>query len=262
MKIPIYQVDAFAGARFAGNPAAVCPLESWIYDPTLHDIAAENNAPATAFIVPRGAGFEIRWFTPAIELPLCGHGTLAAGFVALHHLVPERDEVRFASPSGELRVARDGERLALELPRYDAKPIAARPELAAALGAIPAALYATDRNLLAVFDDAAAVDELAPDGARLAALDPRGVIVTAPGGAFGCDFVSRFFAASHGGAEDPVTGSAHCVLAPYWATRLKRDSLFAKQISKRGGEIWCELGPRSVTLKGKVAPYLVGEIDV
>lgn len=261
MKLTLYQVDAFSKTVFGGNPAAVCPLESWLYDATLQQIAAENNLSETAFFAPRDGEFEIRWFTPVEEVPLCGHATLASGWVVLHALEPGRPSVRFASKSGELAVHRDGDRLAMKLPRLDPLPAIAPATLAPALGARPREVLATEHKLLCVFERADEVADLAPDMAALARLD-RSVCVTAPGGAFGCDFVSRFFAPRSGIPEDPVTGSAHCLLTPYWANKLKRDSLFAKQISKRGGEIWCQLGERDVTLAGYVAPYLVGEIEV
>jgi PhzF family phenazine biosynthesis protein len=261
MKIPMYQVDAFARAVFSGNPAAVCPLETWIYDATMQQIAAENNLSETAFIVPKRGEFEIRWFTPLEEVPLCGHATLASGWVILHALQPNRPEVRFFSASGELRVTRDGERLAMALPRRDPEPLAAPPTLATALGAAPREVLAGGEQYVCVYDDAATVAALRPDFAAVAALD-RKVCVTAPGDGYGCDFVSRFFAPGAGVPEDPVTGSAHCRLVPYWAERLKRDSLFAKQISKRGGEIWCKLEPKQVILTGDATLYFVGAIDV
>jgi PhzF family phenazine biosynthesis protein len=263
MKIPVFAVDAFAKQRFTGNPAAVCALEGWIYDRTLQAIAAENNLPATAFIVPQRGEYEIRWFTPTAEIDLCGHGTLAAGHVVLTHLAPARPAVRFFSKSGELVVRRAGDKLAVALPRLDPVPCALPAELVAALGATPRAILATRTKLLVELARAEEVARLAPDFARLARLDGGpGVIVTAPGEGFACDFVSRYFTPASGHDEDWVTGSAHCVLVPYWAAQLKKDSLFAKQISKRSGEIWCELGRREVTLSAYVTPFLVGEIDV
>jgi len=261
MKIPIYQVDAFSKTVFGGNPAAVCPLDSWLYDATLQHIAAENNLSETAFLVPRAGEYEIRWFTPVVEVPLCGHATLASGWVVLNALDPKRPAVRFFGKSGELVVARDGDKLAMKLPRYDPLPAIAPASLVPALGEKPREILATEHKLLCVYDGAESIVDMRPDMTALARLD-RSVCVTAPGGAFGCDFVSRFFAPASGIPEDPVTGSAHCLLTPYWAKQLKRDSLFAKQISKRGGEIWCLLGDRDVTLTGHVAPYLVGEIEV
>jgi PhzF family phenazine biosynthesis protein len=262
MKLTMFQVDAFTRTVFGGNPAAVVPLESWIYDSTMQSIAAENNLSETAFIVPRGGEFEIRWFTPVQEVELCGHATLASGFVVLHHLAPKRELVRFACKAGELQVARDGDRLAMQLPRWAPGPVDAPPSLAEALGAAPRTTLAYGSKYLCVYDDGAEVAALKPDFATLAKLDRYGVIATAPGDAHECDFVSRFFAPAAGVDEDPVTGSAHCLLVPYWAERLKRDSLFGKQISKRGGEIWCRLGDTTVTLTGHVAPYFVGEIEV
>jgi PhzF family phenazine biosynthesis protein len=265
MKIALYQVDAFSRTVFGGNPAAVCPLESWIYDSTMQKIAAENALSETAFIVPAGAEWEIRWFTPLQEVELCGHATLASGHVVLTHLQPKRQIVRFASKSGELAVARDGDRLSMTLPRWEPTPVAASPSLAAALGKPPREILGHGSKYLCVYDNASDVAALRPDMAALAALDQEGrygVCVTAPGAEFECDFVSRFFAPAAGIPEDPVTGSAHCLLTPYWANALSRSSLYAKQLSARGGELWCSLGEREVRIAGHVAPYLVGEIDV
>ena len=264
MKIPLYQVDSFARRPFAGNPAAVCALESWIYDVTLQQIASENNMPATAFIVPRKDEFEIRWFSPVREIELCGHGTLAAGWVALTHLVPKRQVVRFSWRAGELRVERDpvaDGRLTLALPRRSpAPPTALPPALTSALGHAPDLVLTSGTSWLCVYDDAKSVANLTPDFAALRA-NELSVIATASGGAYDCDFVSRYFAPAHGHDEDAVTGSAHCLLVPYWADKLKRDSLFAKQISERGGELWCRLAQKDVFLSGYVAPYFVGELD-
>ena len=263
MKIPIYQVDAFSRVAFGGNPAAVCPLDSWIYDVMMQKIAAENALSETAFIVPRGDEWEIRWFTPVQEVELCGHATLASGYVALTHLTPKREVVRFASKSGELSVARDGDRLSMVLPRYEPAPVETPPPaLARALGKVPAATLGYGSKYLCVYESATDVAALVPDFAMLRTLDRYGVIVTAPGAERECDFVSRFFAPAAGVDEDPVTGSAHCLLAPFWARELGRATLYAKQISRRGGELWCSLSGDSVTLAGYVAPYLVGEIDV
>jgi PhzF family phenazine biosynthesis protein len=263
MKLPMYQVDAFSRSVFGGNPAAVCPLTAWLDDAVMQRIAAENALSETAFFVPRDGEFAIRWFTPGREVELCGHATLASAYVVLRYLEPARQAVRFASQSGELRVARDGERLAMALPRKDPSPVAASPALVGALRAEPRAVLAEGQKYLCVFDDAATVAGLRPDFAALTTLDRYGVIATAPGdGAPEADFVSRFFAPAAGVPEDPVTGSAHCLLVPYWAARLDKRSLFARQISARGGELWCTLGEREVTLAGHVAPYLVGEIEV
>jgi len=263
MKLPIYQVDAFARTVFGGNPAAVVPLESWLYDTTMQQIAAENALSETAFIVPKGNEWEIRWFTPVQEVELCGHATLASGWVVLTHLQPRREVVRFASKSGELSVARAGDRLAMELPRWMPEPVAAPPPaLARALGRAPTETLAHGSKYFCVYESASDVAALQPDFAALRTLDRYGVIATAPGAERECDFVSRFFAPGAGVDEDPVTGSAHCLLVPYWGRVLNRSTLYGKQISARGGEIWCTLGKDAVTLAGHVAPYLVGEIEV
>ena len=229
----------------------------------MQHIAAENALSETAFVVPRGDEWEIRWFTPLQEVELCGHATLAAGYVVLTHLSPKREVVRFASKSGELVVARDGDRLAMSLPRWEPAPVAAPPPaLAAALGRPPREVLGHGSKYVCVYDSAAEVEALAPDFTRLRGLDRYGVSVTAPGAERECDFVSRFFAPGAGVDEDPVTGSAHCLLVPYWARVLGRSSLYAKQISARGGELWCTLASDAVRLTGYVAPYLVGDIEV
>jgi PhzF family phenazine biosynthesis protein len=262
MKIRMFQIDAFARRVFSGNPAAVCPLASWLPDATMQAIAAENNLSETAFFVPCEGEFDIRWFTPVQEVELCGHATLASGFVVLHVLEPARDKVRFASRSGPLTVRRDGDRLALSLPRQTPTPVTPPPALATALGRAPTEVYGYGSKYLCVYDDAADVAALRPDFAALTRLDRYGVIATAPGNAGDCDFVSRFFAPGAGVPEDPVTGSAHSLLVPYWAARLGRDALFARQISKRGGELWCSLDERSVTLSGYATLYFAGDAEV
>lgn len=258
MEIPLFQIDAFTSRVFGGNPAAVCPLQSWLPDETLQAIAAENNLSETAFFVPRGADYDLRWFTPAIEVDLCGHATLATGALVLERLAPGRASVRFHTRSGVLDVVREGGRLAMDFPARPAEPAPADPRVAEALGRQPASLLRAERDYLAVFADEDEVQALAPDQARLAALDRLGMIATAPGR--GVDFVSRFFAPRMGVPEDPVTGSAHCTLVPYWAARLKKHSLSARQISARGGELNCELAGDRVKLKGQAAFYLEGTI--
>jgi len=273
MRIPIYQVDAFTGAVFAGNPAAVCPLERWLDERLMRAIAAENNLSETAFFVPAAGGkradggfpgagggaYDIRWFTPAAEIDLCGHATLASAFVVFHWLDPTRTSVTFHSKSGPLVVERGGDLLAMEFPSRPAGPCAAPAGLAAALGAAPLETLLS-RDLLAVFAGEAEVRALQPDFARIKALGFHAVIVTAPGS--DCDFVSRFFAPAVGVPEDPVTGSAHCTLVPYWARRLGKRTLHARQVSARGGELFCEdLGER-VILAGHAAPFLEGTIEV
>jgi predicted PhzF superfamily epimerase YddE/YHI9 len=263
MRLPIFQVDAFASRVFAGNPAAVCPLEAWLPAATMQSIAEENNLSETVFFVPdndKGA-YRIRWFTPTTEIDLAGHPTLAAAFVIFEHLDRSVDIVRFRTRHDDaLVVAREGELLTLDFP---ARPATARPDLlpalAEGLGEQPEEALAA-RDGVAVFANAAQVSRLRPDLARLAALDVMGVIATAPGS--DCDFVSRFFAPKVGVPEDPVTGSAHCTLVPYWAARLARKTLFARQISARGGELWCEDRGARVGISGRAVLYLEGTIVI
>lgn len=257
MKIPCYQVDAFASAVFRGNPAAVCPLAAWLPDATLQNIAAENNLSETAFTVPRGDEFELRWFTPTLEMDLCGHATLAAAFVLFMEQKISSDAIRFHSRSGILTVTRDNDILTLDFPARPPQPIAVPETLANGLGARPASTLRS-RDYLAVFDSAETVQALTPDFATLKSLDCLGIIVTAPGADY--DFVSRFFAPAAGVDEDPVTGSAHCTLIPYWAQRLGKNKFCARQISRRGGELFCELAGDRVRIGGKAVLYLRGEI--
>ncbi|MET4701905.1 PhzF family phenazine biosynthesis protein [Constrictibacter sp. MBR-5] len=260
MSIPIYQVDAFADRVFGGNPAAVCPLETWLPDAVMQAIAAENNLSETAFFVPRGDDYDLRWFTPGVEVDLCGHATLGSAWVIFNRLAPERSVVRFHTRSGILTVKRDGDSLAMDLPANPAKPCDDAPGLLEALGATPAEVLTTRDHFVAVFPTQAEVRDLAPDFGRMAALDRWAVMVTAPGD--DVDFVSRFFAPRKGVPEDPVTGSAHCVLTPFWAARLGRNELTARQISRRGGSLRCRLLGDRVELVGRVAPYLQGTIDI
>jgi PhzF family phenazine biosynthesis protein len=260
MKIRLFQIDAFASRLFAGNPAAVVPLEQWLDDATLQAIAAENNLSDTAFFVGAHGAYEIRWMTPSQEVDLCGHATLASGWVVMNELEPGRREVEFRSRSGPLRVQARGERLALDFPSQPPQPADdARPLLAQALGRAPSLLLAA-RAYLAVFDSEAEVRGLQPDMARTARLDRHGVIVTAAGS--DCDFVSRFFVPGAGVPEDPVTGSAHCTLVPYWSKRLGKPRLFARQVSKRGGELWCEDRGERVEIAGHAVKFLEGVIEL
>ena len=259
MRLPLYQVDAFAGRVFAGNPAAVSPLERWLDDATLQAIAAENYLSETAFILREGDDWGIRWFTPAQEIDLCGHATLASGFVVFHHLDPMAPAVVFGSKSGPLGVLRDGDRLSLDFP---ARPPVACPRPAAldrALGRAAREVLRA-RDYLAVFDREEDVRALAPAMEHVAALDSLGLIATAPGRE--ADFVSRFFAPRAGVPEDPVTGSAHCTLIPYWSARLGRRKLHALQLSRRGGELWCEDRGERVSIGGRAVRYLEGTIEV
>lgn len=259
MKLPLWQLDAFTARRFGGNPAAVVPLPHWLPDEMLQAVAAENNLAETAYLVAQGDDFAIRWFTPTAEVPLCGHATLASAWVVLNRLEPGRARVTFHSRSGPLTVVRAGERLALDFPAIGVEPAAAHPALAAALGATPRALF-QGLQWLVEFDTEADVRRLAPDFAALGKLDMQGVIATAPG--HDCDFVSRFFAPAIGIPEDPVTGAAHSRLVPHWARRLGKPALFARQVSARGGELWCELQGERVVMAGHAVPYLEGTIEV
>lgn len=259
IRIPLYQLDAFADRVFAGNPAAVCPLESWLPDATLQSIAIENALSETAFLVGGGGRYRLRWFTPGAEVDLCGHATLAAASVVFETLEPGRTRVVFDSLSGELAVERDGELLALDFPSRPPAPCGEIPGLSGALGRAPLELLAS-RDLLAVYASEEDVRALAPDFAALSRIDTFAVIATAPGR--DCDFVSRFFAPRVGVPEDPVTGSAHCTLAPYWAARLGKRSLRARQVSARGGELACELRGERVRIAGRVVRYLEGTITL
>lgn len=262
MRLPIYQLDSFASRRFAGNPAAVVPLESWLADEAMQAIAQENNLSETAFLVKQGARYALRWFTPALEADLCGHATLAAAWIVFHRLEPERQSVDFETRwAGRLTVARQATMLAMDFPAWPPAPIAPFPALERALGAVPSALLKGKRDHLAVFDSAEAVARIRPDFQALRALDVDGAIVTAPGDR-DCDFVSRFFSPKGGIDEDPVTGSAHCSLVPYWAARLGKRALRARQISRRGGELSCTFKGERVEIAGEVVPYLEGWIEV
>lgn len=259
MRIPIYQVDAFTDRLFAGNPAAVCPLESWLPDATMQAIAAENNLSETAFLIAAGERYLLRWFTPLLEVDLCGHATLASGFVVLQVIEPGRAEVVFETRSGRLEVARNGGLLEMDLPAYPPSPAEAPPGLFEALGRDCEAVLAAN-YLMAVFPDEHTVRNLKPDFGAMARAGIDEVVVTAPGA--DCDLVSRFFAPGYGIDEDPVTGSAHCTLVPYWANRLGKKRLHARQLSRRGGELHCELRGERVSIAGAAALYLEGEIEV
>jgi PhzF family phenazine biosynthesis protein len=260
MKLRLVQVDAFASRVFAGNPAAVVPLESWLDDPTLQGIATENNLSETAFLVGGKGDYEIRWMTPAAEVDLCGHATLASAWVVFHELDPGRTEVVFQSKSGPLSVVARGERLVLDFPSRPPAPADTLVEpLGEALGALPSSALSS-RDLVAVYEHEADVRALAPDMEKVAAFDCTGVIATAPGDA--CEFVSRFFAPAVGIPEDPVTGSAHCTLVPYWAERLGETLLHARQISPRGGDLYCELRGDRVEIAGHAVKYLDGTIEI
>lgn len=259
MNIAIYQVDAFSKRIFAGNPAAVCPLEEWLPDDQLQTIAAENNLAETAYFVKNHNGYHLRWFTPTMEVDLCGHATLASAFVILTKLTPSEEIVRFETKSGALAVTREGDRYSLDFPSRPALECQPDPNLAKALGGKPEAILGA-RDYLVVYGSEAEVRALKPNMELLQTIDRFAVIVTAPG--MQCDFVSRFFAPKAGINEDPVTGSAHCTLIPYWSKRLGKTSLHALQVSPRGGEIWCEdCGPR-VRITGQAVCFLEGSITL
>lgn len=259
MKLPLYQIDAFTGRLFGGNPAAVVPLDEWLPDATLAAIAAENNLAETAFVIPRLEVVPLRWFTPEMEVDLCGHATLASAHVLLRYYRPAASQVVFDTRSGELPVARDGDLLRMDFPARPGTHEAVTGDLATALGRRPRETYRA-RDLMAVFDSEAEVRDLQPDFQRIAALGAFAVIATAPGDKV--DFVSRFFAPRAGIPEDPATGSSHCTLVPYWSARLDKDKLHARQLSARGGELYCELRDDRVVIGGRTVEYLRGEIDL
>lgn len=263
MHLPLFQIDAFAERVFQGNPAAVCPLEAWLPEALMQAIAAENNLSETAFCVPEGEGYGLRWFTPLKEIDLCGHATLATAHVLFEHLGFAGAEIVFSTRSGALRVTRAGDRLAMDFPAKAVEPCAAPAALIEGLGRMPLEVYG-GRDYLAVFADAAEVRALTPDPRRLAELDRHGVIVTAPGGAEDgdVDFVSRFFVPKFGVDEDPVTGSAHCSLTPFWAARLGKATLEARQVSRRGGRLQCTLAGERVILRGRAVTYMAATIEV
>jgi PhzF family phenazine biosynthesis protein len=261
MRTPIFQVDAFTTRRFAGNPAAVMPLASFLADSVLQAIAAENNLAETAFLVPDGEDYRLRWFTPTTEVPLCGHATLASAAVVMERLEPGRGSVVFHSASGPLPVKRTETGYVMNFPVRLSEPVPAPPELAAALGVVPVEVWVDAFNFLAVLESAQVVRALSPDFAAVARLDRGGVIVTAPGDE-SYDLVSRYFAPAKGIPEDPVTGGAHCALVPFWAKRLGKAELRAFQASRRGGEILCRLVHDRVELEGSCVFYLEGEATI
>ena len=260
MQIPIYQVDAFAKRLFGGNPAAVCPLNEWLPDDKLQSIALENNLAETAYFVRDGDGkYKLRWFTPAVEVDLCGHATLASAFVIFTELDHGCNEARFQTRSGELVVTREGGLLSMDFPSRPPGEVSFPPELVDALGGSPEAVLGA-RDYLVVYRTEAEVRALKPNMDVLTQLDLFAVIVTAPGD--DVDFVSRFFAPKQGIPEDPVTGSAHCTLTPYWSQRLGKKSLHGRQVSPRGGEVWCtDCGDR-VRIAGNAVKFLTGVIEV
>jgi predicted PhzF superfamily epimerase YddE/YHI9 len=257
MKLPYYQVDAFTKRPFSGNPAGVCLLEQWTDEASLQRISGENNLSETAFLVAKGQEYELRWFTPTMEVDLCGHATLASAFVLFTELKHKGSEVTFHTRSGVMHAEWDGEKVMLDFPSRPGKASAAPPALMDGLGYIPQEVRKS-RDYLAVLGDEEDVRALSPDFPKLATLDCLGVIATAAGKEV--DFVSRFFAPGAGLNEDPVTGSAHCTLIPYWAEKLGKQTMVARQLSQRGGTIFCENRGERVGIGGHAVLYSRAEL--
>jgi len=261
VNVPIYQLDAFTDRRFSGNPAAVMVLDEYADDDALQMIAAENNLAETAFLVADGADYRLRWFTPTVEVPLCGHATLASAAVVMERLAPQRRQVVFHSASGPLSVERTDTGYVMNFPARPSEPVSPPSALVDALGVCPLEVAADQFNYLALLESADQVRRLEPDQAAVVKLDRAGLIVTAPGYA-DYDFVSRYFAPAKGIPEDPVTGGAHCALAPYWAKRLNKTAFRAFQASRRGGTILCRLVGNRVELEGNCVFYLEGRAEI
>lgn len=258
-ELTLYQVDAFTDAVFGGNPAAVCPLEAWLPDATMQAIAAENNLAETAFFVPDGAGYHLRWFTPTVEVDLCGHATLASAYVIATYIDAAAETIRFDSASGPLTVTRAGEVFTLDFPTHKPEPFDDGGAVAEALGVEPQEVMKAVK-LMAVLADESEVRAAAPDLEKVKALPGDGLIITSAGDSV--DFVSRYFAPHAGIPEDSVTGSAHVVLTPYWAARLGKSTLEAQQVSARLGKLKVEDRGERTLISGTVAPYLEGRIRV
>jgi PhzF family phenazine biosynthesis protein len=259
MDIRFYHIDAFADRVFAGNPAGVCFLNAWIEDPLLQSIAAENNLPETAFLVPADSHYELRWFTPKVEIDLCGHGTLASAFAVFEYVNPDARQVSFQTKSGRLMVERQGDLLIMDFPARRPEPCQPPAQINKIMGIAPAQTLRS-RDLVVVYENEDNVRRLKPDLTGVAALDCFGLIATSPGKK--SDFVSRFFAPAAGIPEDPVTGSSHCTLIPYWSERLGKKELHALQLSERGGELFCIDRGERVSIGGRAVTYLSGTIRV
>ncbi len=261
MKLPIYQVDAFTDQLFGGNPAAVVPLKEWLSAPEMQKIAAENNLAETAFFIPQGENFELRWFTPELEIDLCGHATLATAHLLFTELGYKNDVIHFHTlKAGTLTVTNNKDLYTLDFPSRPPQPCKIADELLAAIGGPEPIEVLSSRDHLLVFENEATILALKPNFAAMLKLDTMGVIVTAQGDH--SDFVSRFFIPAAGINEDPVTGSTHCNLIPYWAEKLGKNQLHAFQVSGRRGELWCELKGDRVLMSGKAVTYLKGEIYI
>lgn len=259
MKIPFYQVDAFAARVFTGNPAAICPLTEWLPNETLQAIAMENNLAETAYFVGEGDSYHLRWFTPSVEVDLCGHATLASAFILMEHLGYQNSTVKFQTLSGELTVTREGSLYTLDFPSRPPRRAEVTTKIVNAIGTDPAEFWQA-RDMMAVMDTEQQVRAANPDLAVMSQLDSFALMLTAPG--TDCDFVCRFFAPRQGIPEDPATGSAHCTLVPYWAEKLGKNKLHARQLSQRGGEFWCELQGDRVKIAGHAVLFATGEIHI
>jgi len=260
MQIKLFQVDAFTNETFKGNPAAVCPLDTWLPDDLMQQIAAENNLSETAFFVKKGNFFEIRWFTPTIEVDLCGHATLATAHVLFNHLNYESDIIFLKSKSGDLRVKKTKDLLWLDFPAGFCEKVGIPSKLNGAISGQPHETWAARDYLMAVYGSEEIIQNMQPDFNLLKQLPYHAIIVTAKGNEV--DFVSRMFAPAIGIDEDPVTGSAHTILTPYWSQKLKKIHLSARQISERGGDLNCTLSGDRVEIGGQAVTFLVGEISV
>ena len=255
----IYQVDAFTEKIFGGNPAAVCPLEAWLEDSIMQQIAMENNLSETAFFIKEDEFFRIRWFTPEMEIDLCGHATLASAHVIFNHLKYSGDTIKFLYRDGELSVTKESDILSMNFPAIISKKAVVTELISRSLGKVPKEVYIA-RDLMVVFESEKEVIDLSPDFNKMSEIEALGVIATATGN--DVDFVSRFFAPSAGINEDPVTGSAHCMLIPFWAERLGKNKLNALQLSNRKGELICEFKGDRVDIAGKAITYMIGEISI
>lgn len=260
MKLKLYQVDAFTYEVFKGNPAAICPLDEWLSDEILQKIANENNLSETAFFVKSGDKYHIRWFTPSVEIELCGHATLAAAFVLFNYENHSGDIVNFISVSGELNVCRQNDFYSMNFPKDEIQEVELKPDLLIPFREQPVAAYKGNFDYMLIFEEEHQICTIHPNVALLSRIDTRGIIVTAPGREV--DFVSRFFAPRCGIVEDPVTGSSHTTLIPYWAARLNKNVLTAKQLSKREGSLLCKLQNDRVLISGQAQMYMVGEIII
>ncbi|WP_158994840.1 PhzF family phenazine biosynthesis protein [Mucilaginibacter sp. L196] len=261
MTIPIFQADAFTSKLFGGNPAAVCPLTEWLPDEVMQNIAIENNLAETAFFVKTEGGYKLRWFTPEYEIDLCGHATLATAHILFTELAYSEDEIHFETvKAGTLHVKKDGDKYTMDFPSRPPIPIETPVGLLDALSDKQPVEILRSRDYFVVYESENDIKDISPDFFALSKMDTVGVIVTARGK--DVDFVSRFFAPGAGVPEDPVTGSAHCNLIPYWAKKLGKDKLHAYQISARKGELWCELKGNRVLMSGKAVTYLRGEISI